>query len=124
MEPELIPEDPTARFVLLGYIGPSGHDGQCEWRMIIRCQEGEVLHFYQVAMGAGPMDAAAQMKEAAEALLHSSGYEIRRSPTTMQGWTATWDVIGTSRQQQGPPEPAKDPPAGRHGKVQPSPPNS
>jgi len=123
MAPELIPEDPTARFVLLGYIGPSGPDGQCEWRMIIRCQDGEVLHFHQVAIGAGPMEAAEQMKEASEALLRSSGYEIRQSPTTMQGWTATWDVIDTPGQQQGPTKPPQDTPAGR-GKARPSRANS
>lgn len=123
MAPELIPSYPTARFALLGCVGPSGPDGQCEWRILIRCQDGEVLNFHQVAMGAGTMEVAEQMKEAAEALLDTSGYEIRHSPTTMRGWTATWDVIDTPSQQQGPPEPAQHAPAGRMKEPPPNPPN-
>ncbi len=100
MASELIPPYRTARFALLGPIVPldpivpSGDDGQIfEWRIIIRCQQGEMLEFHQVAMGAGPIEVAKQMKEEAEALFRSSGYEIKQSPTTMEAWTATWDVI-------------------------------
>jgi len=61
------------------------------------------------------MEATGQMKEAAEALLRSSGYEIRQSPTTMQGWTATWNVIETPGQQQGPTKSSQDALACREG---------
>jgi hypothetical protein len=61
--------------------------------VIIRCQEGEMLKFQQVAMGAGPIEVAEQMEGDAEALFRSSGYEIKQSPTAMEAWTATWDVI-------------------------------
>ena len=98
MAPDLIPSYPTARFALLGPIARSGDDGQCDWRIIIRCQEGEGLKFHQVAMGAGPLGVAEQMKKGAEALFGSSGYEIKRSRMTMEGWTATWDVISAPDQ--------------------------
>jgi hypothetical protein len=39
------------------------------------------------------MEVAEQKREGADALFRSSGYEIKRSPTPMESWTATWDVI-------------------------------
>ncbi len=91
---------PNARFTLLGCVARYGHEGQYEWKIIIRCQDGEVLTFHPVAMGTRPPEAAEQMKKDAEALLCSSGYKITESPKKMEGWTATWDVIGNSGQQQ------------------------
>jgi hypothetical protein len=95
---DLIPSYPTARFALLGPIAARGDDGQCAWRIIIRCHEGEMLTFHQVALGPGPIDAAEQMKEGAEALFRSSGYEVKQSPTTMDDWTATWEVVNAPGQ--------------------------
>jgi hypothetical protein len=93
MEPGSIPSYPTARFALLGPVPRSGPDDPCDWRIIIRCHEGEMLTFHQVKMGTGPRQAGEKMKHDAEALFRSSGYEIKQSPTAMDGWTATWEVI-------------------------------
>ena len=109
MAPELIPPFSTARFALLGPIAPHSDDGDCEWRVIIRCHDGERPTFHRVAMGVAPMGVTEQKQKQAEALFRSSGYKIKRCPMPMESWTATWGCdcrpwpgLGTGLAQKSP----------------------
>jgi hypothetical protein len=93
MATDRIPPYPGACFALLGPIAPFGESGSYEWRIIIRCQEDGRLTFHRVPMGAGPLELAEQMKESAEALFRSSGYKVEQTVTTVEDWTATWDIL-------------------------------